>query len=82
MDLRGYWERIRNIEASIPDASVVVVSADTPDGGRRGVKTDVPRGVAARLIAGGKAALASPEEAEEFRARVEARWKAVRRPRL
>lgn len=72
MDLRNYYSTIRRIERVITEESVVMVSPE-------GVMTEVPRGVAARMIAEGKAELASAEGAAEFRAAVEARWKAARR---
>jgi hypothetical protein len=75
MDLREYYRKIRAIETDIRDDSVVIVSRETPDGGRPGVATDVPRSVAARLIADEKAELATPEQAAAFRADVERRWK-------
>lgn len=53
----------------------VVISRATPDGGRAGVKTELPRAVAARLIAEGKADLADPEETARFRSASEAKWK-------
>ena len=63
MDLRIYYQTIRRIEAEIPEDSVVVVSLETSDGGRPGVRTEVPRAVAARLIVDQKAELASAEAA-------------------
>jgi hypothetical protein len=82
MDLRAYYQKIRRIEAGIAEAAVVVISRETSDGGRAGVMTDVPRGVAARLIADEKAELASAEEAAEFRASVEKKWKIAQRVRV
>jgi hypothetical protein len=75
MDLLAYYEKIRKIEALIEAAFVVVTSRATPDGGRAGVKTELPRAVAARLIADGKADLANPEETAQFQAEAEAKWK-------
>lgn len=72
MDLRDYYSTIRRIESDITDESVIIIGCD-------GAKTEVPRAVAARMIAEGKAELASAESAAEFRAGVEARWKAARR---
>jgi hypothetical protein len=77
MDLRAYYQNIRKIEAEIRENSVVVVSLETPDGGRAGVRTEVSRGVAARLITDGKAELAKDEDAAKFRAEVERKWKAA-----
>jgi len=70
MDLKVFYRRLREIEASIPEAHAVVVSKETPDGGREGVRTEVPRAVAARMAAEGKARLATAEEAAEFRGQV------------
>ena len=75
MDLKRYYARIREIEAEIHEESAVIASRATPDGGRAGVKSEVPRGVAARLIAEDKADLASEEEAAEYRAALEKKWK-------
>jgi len=74
MDLRGYYTRIREIEADIADPFVVVVSCATSEGGRRGVRSDVPRGVAARMIAEGRAELASADVAARFRLEVGQKW--------
>jgi hypothetical protein len=73
MDVRAYYQKIRKIEGDIPEPYVVVVSRETPDGGKPGVKTDVPRSLAAKLIVEDQAALASPEEAAQFRAEEEGR---------
>jgi hypothetical protein len=75
MDLRAYYEKVRTIEAKIDAVFAVVISRDTPDGGRAGVKAELPRVVAARLIADGKAELATPEETAQHQAQAEAKWK-------
>jgi hypothetical protein len=75
MDLLAYYEKIRKIEAMIEAVFAVVTSRATPDGGRAGVMTELPRAAAARLIADGKADLANPEETAQFRAEAEAKWK-------
>ena len=66
MDLQVYYRKIREIEQGLNSASVVVVSRETPDGGRDGVRTEVPRHVAAKMIVEGGARLATPEEASAF----------------
>jgi hypothetical protein len=58
MDLRAYYQKIRKIEADIPEAVVMIVSRETRDGGRAGIKSEVHRAVAARMIAEGTAELA------------------------
>ena len=67
MDLKVFYQKLRQTEAGISEEHVVVVSHETSDGGRPGVRTEVPRRLAARLIVEGKARLATPEEASEFR---------------
>lgn len=68
MDLRLFFQKLRKIEQEITAPHVVMVSHETPDGGRPGQLAEVPRGVAARLILEGHAHLASDEESAEFRA--------------
>lgn len=77
MDLRAYYKKICKLEAEIPEPYVVVVSRETPDGGKPGVKTDVPRSLAAKLIVEDQATLASPEDSAEFRADTERRRRAA-----
>ncbi|MGO4884162.1 MAG: hypothetical protein ACLP59_25575 [Bryobacteraceae bacterium] len=66
MDLQVYYKKIRALEDSLKEPAVVLVSLETPDGGRAGVRTEVPRRTAAKLIVEGGARLATPEEAREF----------------
>jgi thiamine monophosphate synthase len=71
MDLRLFYQKLRKIEQEITDPHVLVVSHETPDGGRAGQKSEVTRSNAARLIVEGRARLASAEEAAEYHAGVE-----------
>ena len=73
MDVRAYYQKIRKVEAEIPEPYVVVVSRETPDGGKAGVLTEVSRALAAKLIVEDQAAQATPEQTEEFRAEAERR---------
>lgn len=66
MDVRIYFQKIRRIEAGIVSPYAVVVSLDTPDGGKEGVTTEVTRATAAQLVVDGKARLATVEETSEF----------------
>ena len=66
MDLRMFYQKMRKLEQEITAPHVVVISAETPDGGKAGVQTEVTREMAARLIVEGRARLATSEEAEEF----------------
>ena len=67
MDLRAFYQKLRKIEQEITDVHVVVVSHETPDGGRPGQLAEVSRTIAARLILEGRARLATSEESAEFR---------------
>ena len=71
MDLRLFYQKWRKIEQEITEPHVVVVSNETPDGGRAGRKSEGARAVAAKLIVEGRARLASAEEVTEFRTGVE-----------
>jgi uncharacterized Fe-S cluster-containing radical SAM superfamily enzyme len=67
MDLRVFFQKLRKIEQEIAAPHVIVVSHETPDGGRPGQLAEVSRSVAARLILEGHAHLATEEESTEFR---------------
>ncbi len=66
MDLKAYYQRIRELERSFEAAFPVVVSLETPDGGTGGVKTEVPMHIAAKMIVEGRARLANGEEVKAF----------------
>jgi hypothetical protein len=66
MDLRRYYQELRQKEAEIEGKDIYVVSLETADGGRAGVITQVPKAVGCRLIVEGKARLATREEAEQY----------------
>lgn len=68
MDLRAFYQKIRQTEAEIKGDHVVIISCETPDGGRAGIATEVARPIAARLVVEGRAALATNEQAEAFHA--------------
>lgn len=68
MDLRLFFQKLRKLEQEILDPHVVVVSHETPDGGRAGQLAEVSRDNAARLILEGHAHLATEGESAEFRA--------------
>lgn len=70
MDLRLFYQKLRKIEQEITDPHVMVVSQETPDGGRAGQKIEVSRSIAARSVLEGRARLASAEEAAEYRAEI------------
>jgi hypothetical protein len=66
MDLRAYYKKLREVERELPGPFVVVVSLETPDGGKAGVMTEVARLTAARQIIENRARAASLEESEAF----------------
>lgn len=66
MDLRAYYQKIRELEESLTEVYPVMVSLETADGGNPGVRTEVSRGVAAKMIVEGKARLASADEKQVF----------------
>jgi hypothetical protein len=72
MDLRSYYKKIRETEATLKGDEVVLVSLETSEGGKPGVRTEAPRSVAATLIAEGRARVATDEEATEFREAMQA----------
>jgi molybdenum-dependent DNA-binding transcriptional regulator ModE len=68
MDLKLYYQKIREMESKIKEAFPVVVSVETPDGGKAGVLTEVTPGIAAKMLVEGAARLATAEEATAFAA--------------
>jgi hypothetical protein len=66
MDLRMYYQKVRDAEATIPEPYVLVVSHETGDGGKGGVPTEVTRKVAAKMLVDGGASLASSEQLRVF----------------
>ncbi len=67
MDLRAYYKKLREAEELLPGEHVVLVSSATPEGGKAGVRTEVPKSVASKLIVDGRARVATEEEAWMFR---------------
>jgi hypothetical protein len=66
MDLKAYYKKVRDIESSLASAHIVVVSFETPDGGKAGVLTEVARFNAATQIAENRARLATEDESTDF----------------
>jgi hypothetical protein len=77
MDLRTYYQKIRDTEASIPDQYVVVISKATDDGGKSGVTVEVSRHIAAKMVVEGTAVLATADQAAAFRAKQAAAQRAA-----
>jgi hypothetical protein len=66
MDLRLYYKKIRDIEELLEGDHFIVVSLATSEGGKDGVRTQVSKANAAKLIAEGRARLASDDEQNEY----------------
>jgi hypothetical protein len=64
MDLKVYYKKIRETASTIPEEFAVVVSKESPDGGKAGVMSEVTRQQAARLVVEGRARLATKEESK------------------
>jgi hypothetical protein len=71
MDLKAYYRKVREIEASIEEEFPVIKSLATEDGGNAGQLTEVTRAIAARMIFGAIAELAGAEEVRDYRVRAE-----------
>lgn len=82
MDLKAYYQKLRQVEAGLTNPSVVLVSLATPDGGRAGVATEAPRDVAAKMIVDGSARPANESEAQEFRGKCEEACRAAEQASL
>lgn len=66
MDLRVYFQKIKQLEQAIEGAFAVIVSQETSDGGVPGVLTEVHKASAAQLVVEGKARLATKDETDAF----------------
>ena len=66
MNLRAYYQKIKEIEQTLVEPFVVLASHETQDGGKEGVLTEVPKHLAARMIADDRAHVASEGTSKEF----------------
>jgi hypothetical protein len=67
MDLRVYYQKIRDTRERLPEKDLVLMSCETQDGGKAGVFTETSRELAAKMLIDGTAVLATEEDAAEFR---------------
>jgi hypothetical protein len=67
VDLRQYFRKMRELESNISEPFPVVVSLETPDGGKPGLMTEVSRFNAAKMIIEGRAVLATEGEKKTYR---------------
>ena len=82
MDLKQYFRKMREIESTIAESYPLVVSLETPDGGKAGMVTEVSRLNAAKMIIEGRALLASEGEKEAYRNQQAAARKAAEKAEL
>ena len=66
MDVRQYYRKLRDIEATMSEPYLLVISLETADGGRSGAVSEVSRFLAAKLIVEGRAVLASEKEKQAY----------------
>ncbi|MBI5280511.1 MAG: hypothetical protein HY858_02425 [Candidatus Solibacter usitatus] len=66
MDLKRYFKKVSELESTLPEKDVYIMSLSTADGGVEGVVTQAPKRVACQLVTEGKARLASADEVEMF----------------
>ena len=66
MDLKSYYQKIKETQSKITDPYTVVVSLDTGDGGKAGTPVEVSRALAAKMIVEGTARATSAAEREAF----------------
>jgi hypothetical protein len=71
MDLRNYFQKIKQIEATIAEIFPLIISLETRDGGLAGTPTEVSRALAAKMIVDGLVRLAEPAEKQAYYARQE-----------
>ena len=68
MDLKLYYQKVREEQARITDPFPIIVSLDTADGGKAGCLSEVPKALAAKMTMDGTARLATSEESDAYRA--------------
>jgi len=67
VNLRNHYRKVRELQETLVEPFLVLWSHATPDGGKEGVLTEVPRHLAAEMIADGRARLADEAVAKRFR---------------
>jgi hypothetical protein len=71
MDLKIFYQKVREAEMQIADDPTLVVSFETSDGGKDGVVSEVPRAIAARMIVESKVRRATEQQSAEYRQGIE-----------
>ena len=66
MDLKNYFKKIKDTESSIEEQYLLIVSVETPDGGKPGTVIEVSRQEAAKAMVEGRAVRANEEQKEGY----------------
>jgi phosphopantothenoylcysteine synthetase/decarboxylase len=82
MDVKQYYRKLKEIEATLEGQYPVVISVETADGGKSGVMSEVSRAIAAKLIVEGRAVLATDMQREEYLVRQAANRSAAAKAEL
>jgi hypothetical protein len=82
VDLRQYFRKMRELESNISEPFPVVVSLETPDGGKPGMLVEVSRFNAAKMIIEGRAVLATEDEKNAYREQQAAQRSAAEKAEL
>jgi coenzyme F420-reducing hydrogenase alpha subunit len=82
MDLRNYFKKIKDTESSIDEPYLLVVSSETPDGGKAGAVIEVSRREAAKAMVEGRATPANQEQKEDYYKQEAARKKSAEKAEL
>jgi hypothetical protein len=82
MDVKQYYRKIREIESGLNAPYLLVVSLETPDGGKAGLVSEVSRSVAAKMIVEARAVPANDQERAAYIEQQAARKEAAKRAEL
>ncbi len=82
MDLKQYFKKIKDIEATLESPYPLIVSLETTDGGKAGTIVEVSRLEAAKAIAENRAVLASEEQKTAYVERELARKRAIEKAEM
>jgi len=82
MDLKQYFKKIKDTEASIESPFPLIVSLETSDGGKPGAVVEVSRREAAKAIVENRAVLANEEQRKVYFEREAARKKSAEKAEL
>jgi hypothetical protein len=66
VDLRQYFKKIRETEEALAEPFPLIVSLETPEGGKSGVVSEVSREIAAKMLVEGRAVLANEKERHAY----------------